>query len=77
MKSCCRNGNINKGKVKMGKLSEKQIDRINHIYKFMEWDNLTDAEHNLLISFSARFSRSKFLSERQIEILENIFERRQ
>jgi len=49
--------------------------RIEHIFKFMEWDNLTDAQHSLIESFEEQFERSGSLSERQIEILEDIFER--
>jgi hypothetical protein len=49
--------------------------RIEHIFKFMEWDNLTDAQHSLIESFEEQFERYGSLSERQIEILEDIFER--
>lgn len=50
-------------------------DRIEHIFKFMEYDELTGAQHDLVISFERHFKRCGFLSERQFEILESIFAR--
>ena len=48
-------------------------DRIEHIFKFMEYDQLTDAQHDLVMSFEEQFKNKDYLSERQIEILEDIF----
>lgn len=50
-------------------------ERIEHIFKFMEYDQLTDAQHSLVESFEEQFERRGSLSDRQIEILEDIFER--
>ena len=53
----------------------KLNERIEHIFKFMEYDNLTEAQHDLVISFEEQFEKRGALSIRQIEILEDIFER--
>jgi len=50
-------------------------DRIEHIFKFLEYDQLTDAQHSLVESFEEQFERRGSLSDRQVEILEDIFER--
>jgi hypothetical protein len=41
----------------------------------MEYDVLTDAQHDLVISFEDQFKSKGSLSDRQIEILEDIFQR--
>ncbi len=51
------------------------IDRIKSIFLLMEYDELTDAQHDLVISFEDQFNRRGSLSERQAEILEDIFEK--
>lgn len=58
-------------------MTPKEKDRIVHIFKFMAYDNLTDAQHDLIISFEKQFEHRGSLSERQVEILEDIFERAQ
>jgi len=52
-------------------------DRIEHVLQFlaMEYDQLTDAQHSLVESFEEQFERRGSLSDRQVEILEDIFER--
>jgi hypothetical protein len=50
-------------------------DRIEHILQFMEYDQLTDAQHALVESFEEQFERRGSLSPRQLEILEDIFYR--
>ena len=50
-------------------------DRIEHIFKFMEYGELTDTQHSLVESFEEQFERRGSLSDRQVEILEDIFER--
>jgi hypothetical protein len=40
----------------------------------MEYEVLTDAQHDLIISFESQFERAGKLSDRQYEILESIFE---
>lgn len=47
--------------------------RIEHIFKFMEYDALSDAQHDLVVSFETQFEKRGSLSERQSEILEDIF----
>jgi predicted DNA binding protein len=49
-------------------------DRIEHIFKFMEYDELTDAQMNLIVSFEDQFKKRGNLTARQLEILESIFE---
>lgn len=49
-------------------------ERIRHIFKFMEYDEITDSQMNLVVSFEKQFQRSGRLSDRQIEILEDIFQ---
>lgn len=56
-------------------MTPKEKDRIEHIFKFMAYDNLSDAQHDLIISFEEQFKRRGSLSERQVEILEDIFDR--
>jgi hypothetical protein len=41
----------------------------------MEYDVLSDAQHDLVISFQEQFQSRGGLSDRQFEILEDIFER--
>jgi hypothetical protein len=41
----------------------------------MEYDVLTDAQHDLVISFEEQFEDRKSLSDRQLNILEDIFAR--
>ena len=48
-------------------------ERIKHILKYMEWDNLSESQHDLIISFEEQFERNGYLSDRQMEILEDIF----
>jgi hypothetical protein len=61
--------------AKAGEIMATNEDRIEHIFKFIEYDNLTDAQHDLVISFEQQFKRKGSLSDRQLEILEDIFER--
>ena len=39
----------------------------------MEYDVITDAQHDLILSFERQFYKNGFLSLRQYEILESIF----
>ena len=50
-------------------------DRITHILNFMEYDQLTDAQHSLVVSLEEQFERKGTLSDKQMELLESIFER--
>ena len=49
--------------------------RIDHIFKYMEWENLTDAQHDLIISFERQYNLKQYLSDKQFEILEDIFQK--
>jgi hypothetical protein len=50
-------------------------ERVKHILKFMEYDELTDAQHDLVVSFEEQFNRRGSLSEKQFDILEDIFDK--
>lgn len=51
----------------------KRDERIKHILKYMEYDELSDAQHNLIIKFEERFQR-RTLTESELEVLEDIFQ---
>lgn len=44
------------------------------MFKFMEWEHVTDGQIIYLESFEKQFKRNGDLSNRQCEILESIFE---
>jgi hypothetical protein len=54
-------------------MTPKDKERVEHIFKFMEYDILTDAQHDLIESFEKQFNQRGSLSDRQFEILEDIF----
>lgn len=45
------------------------------LLRLMEWDKLTDKELDLIGSFEKQFKSSNSLSDRQFEILNEIFDR--
>ena len=53
----------------------KQKNRIDHILQFFEYDKLTDDEHSLIVSFEEQYLRRGTLSDRQIEVMNSIFEK--
>ena len=55
--------------------NQERQERIEHIFQFMEYDVLSEAQHDLVISFEEQFHRNRGLSERQLEILEDIFQK--
>jgi hypothetical protein len=55
------------------KLSQKQMDRIEHIFKFIEYPDLTEWELNFVESVETQFGEKQFLSDKQINRLEIIF----
>jgi hypothetical protein len=57
----------------MGHSTQQRAERIEHIFRFMEYGELTDRQHELIISFEEQWKRYGRLSERQMEILEDIF----
>lgn len=55
----------------------KMIDkeRIKHIFRFIKFGALSEAQENLVINFEEQFLDRGRLSDRQVEILEDIFRR--
>ena len=49
-------------------------DRIKSIFQLMEYEELTDDQHKLIVSFEEQFNHRGSLTPRQYEILESIFE---
>jgi len=49
-------------------------EEIKMMFKLMEYDYLTEMQHNLIISFEEQFKKRGYLTERQETILKNIFE---
>lgn len=49
-------------------------DKIKMMFKLMEYDYLSEAQLNLIVSFEKQFKKCGRLSERQQEILSDIFE---
>ena len=47
---------------------------IEMMFQLMEYDYLSDKQHDLVVSFEKQFKRTGRLSERQHEILEDIFD---
>ena len=58
----------------MGHCTQQRAERIEHIFKFMEYDQLSDRQLDLIESFEDQYNRNHHLSERQMEILEDIFQ---
>ena len=50
-------------------------ENIKTLLKLMEWDRLTDRELDLIESFQKQFENASRLSDRQFEILNEIFDR--
>lgn len=50
-------------------------EKIEMMFKLMEYEVLTEAQLNLIISFEGQFKRYGKLSEKQFEILEDIFKK--
>ena len=50
-------------------------DKIKMMFKLMEYDYISEKQHDLIVSFEEQFLRNKMLSEYQCEILEDIFNR--
>jgi len=50
-----------------------QEDRILHIIHFMEYDVLSDSQHDWVVRLEEKFNKYGYLSEREMEILEDIF----
>lgn len=50
-------------------------ERIKHIFKFMEYDYLTDRQMSFVVSLEKYFKRNGYLKPAQLEALEDIFEK--
>jgi len=48
-------------------------DRIPHIFKYMEYDALSEGQHNLVIKYEEFYLKNKYLTTNQMEVLEDIF----
>ena len=54
---------------------DNTAENIKTLIKLMEWNRLTDRELNLMESFQKQFDGTNRLSDRQFEILNEIFDR--
>ena len=52
-----------------------KAERIRMLFQLMEYDALSDAQHDLIVSFEDQFKRRGVLSDRQFEILWDIYQR--
>ncbi len=50
-------------------------EKVKMMFKLMEYDVLSEAQHDLVISFEKQFQSWGGLSGRQCEILEDIFKK--
>ena len=50
-------------------------ERVDMMFKLMEYDYLSDAQHDLVVSYEEQYNRKGRLSVLQMEILEDIFKR--
>ena len=48
---------------------------IKMMFKLMEYDYLTEPQENLIVSLEEQFNRNGYLSEKQQDILSDIFKR--
>ena len=52
-----------------------KAERIRMLFQLMKYDALSDAQHDLIVSFEDQFKRRGVLSDRQFEILWDIYQR--
>lgn len=50
----------------------KAIDYVQELLEDIDYDQITEAQHDLVISFEEQFEKFGGLTEKQIEILEDI-----
>ena len=48
-------------------------ERIDLLFRWMRYEELTDSQHDLIISFEEQYKARGSLTSRQLEILEDIF----
>lgn len=60
-------------------MDQDSKDRAEHIFAslalLIEDNKLTDSEEVIVLDIEGRYRRSKFLSEKQIDLVENIYRR--
>jgi hypothetical protein len=54
-------------------MDEKTLNRIDHIFEFMEWEELTDNQLDFAGSLEMQWNNKGWLSDKQIEALEDMF----
>lgn len=54
-------------------MNQKQKDRAECCFKLMEYEQLTDNQHDLIVKYEKQFEKKGWLSDRQMEVLEDIF----
>lgn len=52
---------------------EEHRERVEHIFRFMEYDVLTQSQLNLIESYERQYMEGGYLTPRQMEVLESIF----
>jgi hypothetical protein len=50
----------------------KAVDYVQELLEDIDYDQITEAQHDLVISFEEQFEKFGGLTEKQIEILEDI-----
>jgi len=53
--------------------NDKTEARIEMMFKLMEYDNISDRQHDIIISLEESFINYGKLSEKQFDLLANIF----
>jgi len=53
--------------------NDKTKARIEMMFKLMEYDNISDRQHDIIISLEESFINYGKLSEKQFDLLANIF----
>ena len=54
-------------------MGKNDNERIEHIFKYMEYDVLTDAQHTFVADLESFFERNGYLTDNQFYPLEDIF----
>ncbi len=52
---------------------EHSPKRVGHILKYIDLDTLSDAQERLVLSIAQQFERNGRISDRQLEVLEDIY----
>ena len=55
--------------------NQMDTDKIKMMFNLMEYDYLSESQHDLVISFEEQFNNRGSLTARQFEILSDIFEK--